>query len=129
MGLLSVCWRALNEIDAGICEGLTYEEVESQHPDIARDRKNDKLRYRYPQGESYVDLIHRLEPVILELERSRAPMLVVAHKAVIRSMLAYFTGKSQEECPHIDIPLHTVFKLTTRAYGVEVERFNILKDM
>lgn len=128
MGLLSVCWRALNEIDAGICEGLTYGEIESQHPDVARDRKNNKLRYRYPQGESYIDLIHRLEPVILELERTRAPMLVVAHNAVIRCMLAYFTGKSQEECPFIDIPMNTVFKLTTRAYGVEVERFNILKE-
>lgn len=128
MGLLSVCWRALNEIDAGICENLTYEEVEIQFPHVAAERKKDKLSYRYPKGESYQDVIHRLEPVILELERHREPIIVVAHNAVIRCMLAYFTGKDVQDCPHIEVPLHTVFKLTTRAYGVEIETFDILKE-
>jgi len=30
----------------------------------------NKLTYRYPGGESYEDLVARLEPVIMELERS-----------------------------------------------------------
>ena len=29
----------------------------------------NKLEYRYPLGESYLDVIHRLEPVIVETER------------------------------------------------------------
>lgn len=128
LGLYSVCWRALNEIDAGVCEGLTYAEVEQQFPHVARERKKDKLKYRYPGGESYVDVIHRLEPVILELERARNPILVVAHNAVVRAIYAYFTGMPQEECPLLEIPLHTVFKLTTRAYGVEVETFDLEVD-
>lgn len=120
---LNLRWRALNEIDAGICEGLTYEAVADKHPEVARDRKRDKLRYRYPGGESYVDVIHRLEPVILEIERQRGPVLVIAHNAIIRSIYAYLTGKSQQECPFIEVPLHTVFKLTTRAYGAKEKRF------
>lgn len=120
---LNLRWRALNEIDAGICEGLTYEGVAEEHPDVARDRKRDKLRFRYPGGESYVDVIHRLEPVILEIERQRGPVLIIGHNAVIRSIYAYLTGKSQHECPFIEVPLHTVFKLTTRAYGAQEQRF------
>lgn len=120
---MNLCWRALNEIDAGICEGLTYAEVAEKHPEVAAARKEDKLRYRYPGGESYVDVIYRLEPVILELERQKGPVLIVAHNAVIRSIYAYFTGKRQDECPNIDIPLHTVFKLTTTAYGAMETRY------
>lgn len=81
---INVCWRALNEIDAGTCEGMTYKEIKEQMPDVALARKRDKLRYRYPMGESYVDVIQRLEPVILELERQREPVLIVAHNAIIR---------------------------------------------
>lgn len=120
---LNLRWRALNEIDAGICEGLTYEAVAEQHPDVARDRKQDKLRFRYPGGESYVDVIHRLEPVILEIERQRGPVLIIGHNAVIRSIYAYLMGKPQNECPFIEVPLHTVFKLTTRAYGAQEQLF------
>lgn len=120
---MNICWRALNEIDAGICEGMTYESVAKDLPEVSEERKKDKLRYRYPGGESYVDVITRLEPVILEVERQRKPVLIVAHNAVIRAIYAYFMGKPQEKCPYIDIPLHTVFKLTTRAYGAEEQRF------
>lgn len=120
---INMCWRALNEIDAGVCEGLTYASVAETMPDVAAARKADKLRYRYPGGESYVDVLTRLEPVILELERQRGPVLIVAHNAVIRGIYAYLMNKSQSGCPSIDIPLHTVFKLTTRAYGAEEERF------
>lgn len=125
---MNLCWRALNEIDAGICEGMTYKSVSEKLPQVAQERRKDKLRYRYPGGESYVDVIHRLEPVILELERQRGPVLFVAHNAVIRAIYAYFMGESQEKCPYVDIPLHTVFKLTTRAYGVEEQIFKLDVD-
>lgn len=44
-----VHWSALNEIDAGICENLTYAEMREQYPELARQRKQDKLNFRYPQ--------------------------------------------------------------------------------
>jgi broad specificity phosphatase PhoE len=27
-------WRALDEIDAGICDGMTYEQIEADMPDV-----------------------------------------------------------------------------------------------
>ena len=38
---------------------------------------------RYPRGESYEDLVARLEPVIMQMEKLKT-VLVVAHQAVIR---------------------------------------------
>uniref|UniRef100_A0A0K8S315 6-phosphofructo-2-kinase/fructose-2, 6-biphosphatase 1 n=1 Tax=Crotalus horridus TaxID=35024 RepID=A0A0K8S315_CROHD len=113
-------WKALNEIDAGVCEEMTYEEIQASYPQEFALRDQDKYRYRYPKGESYEDLVQRLEPVIMELERQEN-VLVICHQAVMRCLLAYFLDKSAEELPYLKCPLHTVLKLTPVAYGCEVE--------
>lgn len=38
--------------------------------------------YRYPRGESMLDLLTRLDPVIHEIERARDPLLIVAHRVM-----------------------------------------------
>ena len=122
-----VRWRAMEEIQVGVCDGMSYEEVEEKMPEEFAARKRDKLRYRYPRGESYEDLIRRLDPVIIELERQRKPILIVAHRAVLRCLYAYFSGEHERErVPHISIPLHTVIKLTPKAYGTAEERFKLM---
>ncbi|XP_076220214.1 6-phosphofructo-2-kinase/fructose-2,6-bisphosphatase isoform X1 [Aptenodytes patagonicus] len=110
-------WKALNEIDAGVCEEMTYEEIQERYPQEFALRDQDKYRYRYPKGESYEDLVQRLEPVIMELERQEN-VLVICHQAVMRCLLAYFLDKSADELPYLKCPLHTVLKLTPVAYAV-----------
>lgn len=46
--------------------------------------------------QSYEDLVQRLEPVIMELERQEN-VLVICHQAVMRCLLAYFLDKSAGE--------------------------------
>ncbi|XP_035206658.1 6-phosphofructo-2-kinase/fructose-2,6-bisphosphatase 1-like isoform X2 [Stegodyphus dumicola] len=116
-------WKALNEIDAGICEEMTYEEIQERYPEDFAARDQDKFHYRYPRGESYEDLVARLEPVIMELERQEN-VLVVGHQAVLRCLLAYFLDKNSE-LPYLRVPLHTVIKLTPVAYGCEMELFKL----
>ena len=36
----------------------------------------DKFHYRYPRGESYEDLVARLEPVIMEMERQDSLLII-----------------------------------------------------
>ncbi|XP_075525748.1 6-phosphofructo-2-kinase/fructose-2,6-biphosphatase isoform X2 [Dermacentor variabilis] len=117
-------WKALNEIDAGICEEMTYEEIQEKFPEEFAARDQDKFHYRYPRGESYEDLVARLEPVIMELERQEN-VLVVAHQAVLRCLLAYFLDKNSEELPYLRAPLHSIIKLTPTAYGCEMKKFSV----
>lgn len=124
-GFKPLHWRALSEIEVGVCDGMTYLEVEQEYPDEFRARKKDKLRYRYPRGESYLDLIQRLEPVIFALEKATSPILVIGHRAVIRCLYAYFVDLTAEDVPHISVPLHTVIKMIPRAYGTDVETFEL----
>ncbi|KXJ20233.1 6-phosphofructo-2-kinase/fructose-2,6-bisphosphatase 1 [Exaiptasia diaphana] len=117
-------WTALNEIDAGVCEGMTYEEIQEKYPEDFARRDEDKFHYRYSRGESYEDLVARLEPVIMELERQQN-VLVICHQAVARCLLAYFLDKNYEQLPYIKVPLHSVLKLTSVGYGCQVEKFDL----
>uniref|UniRef100_A0A673JY07 6-phosphofructo-2-kinase/fructose-2,6-bisphosphatase 2 n=1 Tax=Sinocyclocheilus rhinocerous TaxID=307959 RepID=A0A673JY07_9TELE len=117
-------WKILNEIDAGICEEMTYEKIKETHPDEYFLRDQDKYHYRYPGGESYQDLVQRLEPVIMELER-QGNVLVICHQAVMRCLLAYFLDKSADDLPYLKCPLHVVLKLTPVAYGIKIDNFDV----
>ena len=62
-------------------------------------------------GESYLDVIERIRPVIIELERQRRSVLVVCHLAVLRCIHAYFMGTKLEDIPYKSFQRHTLYKL------------------
>ncbi|XP_031271771.1 6-phosphofructo-2-kinase/fructose-2,6-bisphosphatase isoform X3 [Pistacia vera] len=126
VGFPKIQWRALDEINAGVCDGMTYEEIRKNMPEEYDARKKDKLRYRYPRGESYLDVIQRLEPVIIELERQRAPVVVISHQAVLRALYAYFADRPLKEIPHIEMPLHTIIEIQMGVTGVQEKRYKLM---
>ncbi|XP_062210921.1 6-phosphofructo-2-kinase/fructose-2,6-bisphosphatase-like [Phragmites australis] len=126
IGFPKIQWRALDEINAGVCDGMTYDEIKKIKPEDYESRRKDKLRYRYPRGESYLDVIQRLEPVIIELERQRAPVVVIAHQAVLRALYAYFADRPLEEVPNIEIPLHTIIEIQMGVAGVQEKRYKLM---
>jgi broad specificity phosphatase PhoE len=95
-------------------------------PDEYEARSRDKFHYRYPRGESYQDVIQRLDPVIIEIERTRKPVLVIAHQAVLRALYAYFQGIEPSQCTRLPIPLDTVIALEPHAYGCREQRVALL---
>jgi len=115
--------RGLDGLEHGVCDGLTREEFAQKFPEEYAARLADKLTYRYPRGESYEDIIQRLEPVILEIERSKHPILIVSHDAPLRCLYAYLMGLEQEKCPYVPIPPHTLIALTPKAYVCEVKTY------
>jgi broad specificity phosphatase PhoE len=119
-------FRSLDEIDAGECDGMTYTEVRKRYPDQFEARAKDKLNYRYPRGESYNDVIMRLDPIIIEMERHEHPILIVSHQGVIRALYAYLMDTPPADCPHLPVPLHTVMELMPTAYGCSERRFPLL---
>lgn len=122
-----LAWKSLDELDAGVCDAMTYEEIEKYYPEDYANRDDDKFNYRYRGGESYRDVVVRLEPIIMELERQEN-ILIIGHQAIIRCLYAYFHALSQEDLPYIKIPLHTVIQLTPKAYGCDEKRFQLPID-
>uniref|UniRef100_A0A7S0WQL4 6-phosphofructo-2-kinase n=1 Tax=Pyramimonas obovata TaxID=1411642 RepID=A0A7S0WQL4_9CHLO len=105
-------YRNLDEIFAGEYEGMTVEEIQQIAGDEAAMRKVDKIGYRYPRGESYFDLIARLDPLVHEMESYKEPLLIISHQAVLRVVYSYLMDLSRETAPKREIPLHTVMKVT-----------------
>ena len=73
---LNFRWKLLNELDSGVCDDMTYEDIIQQMPGEYSRRDADKFHYRYPRGESYEDLVARLEPVIMEMERQDSLLII-----------------------------------------------------
>jgi broad specificity phosphatase PhoE len=103
----------LNELCAGKLDSLTYDQMREDYPREYAARAADKLNYRYPGpgGESYQDVIMRLDSTILMLEQTRGNVLVVCDRAVCRVLLAYFKSAQQgggapdlESLPDMHVP-------------------------
>ena len=99
-----------------------YAEIKEKYPDDFAARDEDKYNYRYRGGESYRDVVIRLEPIIMELERSEN-VLIITHQAIVRCIFAYFVDIEQDRSPWMNVPLHTLMKLTPKAYGTVTERY------
>lgn len=124
--------RMLDELNAGIMEGLTYDEIRTKYAEEYLRRRRDKLAYRYPGpgGEGYLDVINRIRPVIVELERMTDHCLLVTHRSVARVLLAYFQGLKREDVANLDCPLGMLYQLEPKPYGVEFKawRYNAKTD-
>ncbi|XP_030750065.1 6-phosphofructo-2-kinase/fructose-2,6-bisphosphatase-like [Sitophilus oryzae] len=115
--------QALHELDeiwSGDCESLSYEELQERFPKELALRDREKLKYRYPQGESYVDVMQRLVPVLTQLE-CETNVLTVSHQAVLRCVLAYFMETPVDEIPYVHVPLHTIIKITLQGFNYNME--------
>lgn len=76
---------------------------------------------RFPGGECYSDLIHRVQSVVIDLEQQVCPCVVVSHVSVLQALVAYFRGSPVEKCMSIEIPIHTVIKFTPVRGGGWIE--------
>ncbi|MDY0389440.1 bifunctional nucleoside/nucleotide kinase/histidine phosphatase family protein [Desulfobulbus oligotrophicus] len=96
-----------NEIYAGQCEGMTYEEVRQQMPDVAKERGRNKYSYVYPDGEGYMTMEERvlrgLKKVFF-LNNYSENIMIVGHRAVNRVILSCFLSRQEEEIPYIYMP-------------------------
>ncbi|MBN2419331.1 MAG: histidine phosphatase family protein, partial [Deltaproteobacteria bacterium] len=96
-----------NEIDSGICECMSYDEIRNTMPDIYKARKKDKYNYVYPEGEGYVTMKERINRGInkvLYLSDISRNIIIVGHRAANRMILSHFLFRREEDVPYIYIP-------------------------
>lgn len=134
-------FKIMDEIDSGICEGLTYKMIEKQHPQEYEARRRNKLYYRYPGGESYLDVVspskssimtvkltvmqvHRLSPVVVEVERAKHHILIISHRVISRILLSYFLNLTQEQATDLEIPLEVCYCIVPRSYGADLCKYS-----
>jgi broad specificity phosphatase PhoE/predicted kinase len=99
--------KEFNEIHAGICEGMTYDEIQRLMPDVYSARKADKYNYVYPDGEGYMTMKERIQVGIKKafyLNRRPDNIMIIGHRAVNRMILSHFLYRREEDVPYIYVP-------------------------
>jgi broad specificity phosphatase PhoE len=98
----------LAEIGFGEWEGLTYDEVMLQDPDVVAKREADKWEFLPPGGENYRQLALRVGAWYATLERDA---VVCAHGGTGRALVALLGIAPPEEAVHQEIDQGVVYVL------------------
>ena len=93
-GLEPIVLDALAELDFGEVEGLRYDEIEAERPELFRAWMDEPARVCFPGGEGLSDLRVRVLPALEQIRarHEREAVAVVAHGGVIRVVLAEVLG-------------------------------------
>ncbi|OKY75326.1 MAG: 6-phosphofructokinase [Desulfobulbaceae bacterium DB1] len=113
-----------NEIHAGICEGMTYQEIRQQMPFVANARNRNKYNYVYPEGEGYLTMekrVHRGLKKVFYLNSYNDNIMIVGHRAVNRMILSDFVFRPKEEVPYIYMPQNRYYHLQIDPYKKQFE--------
>ncbi|THH28959.1 hypothetical protein EUX98_g5221 [Antrodiella citrinella] len=104
------------EINPGVWDGMTPDQVRKYYPDEWERFVNDPYAYRAPRAESYHDLC--------ELERETEDLLIIGHASVIRCMLAYLIGLPASEIPAIEVARGDLIEVVPTSYGVHSQAYH-----
>lgn len=84
--------KDLREINFGIFEGKTYEEIKSEYPEKVEKMKNDWRNFKADKGESINEMMLRVAEKMNEIinQYRNKKILVVAHAGVIQALISYY---------------------------------------
>lgn len=110
----SMSLAELDEIDAGVCEDMCYDDVRTSMPLEYAARAANKYQYVYPRGESYAMLKER---VARGLRRAlfiagEDSLLIVGHQAINRTVLSLFLFQRPDDVPYTYIPQNQYYHIT-----------------
>jgi alpha-ribazole phosphatase len=93
-GLNITTSEKLREIHFGDIEGLTFEEIDRQYPELSKSWSDDDLTFRFPNGESFTELEERVRGFIAEIDSHNrdCTILIVSHGGLLRMLICHVLG-------------------------------------
>lgn len=109
---------ALHGLDHGRFDGHLLAQV----PEEAKPRR---WHHKWPDGESWQDVVGRIDPLIFELERAEGAGLVLADPEVLKAIYAYFVGITPGDARGLSFEPQWVVKLHIHGYGCDEVVYNV----
>jgi broad specificity phosphatase PhoE len=94
LGLTTVVDERLNEIDNGLIEGLSDEEIRTKYPEVWEGFQKRAADFRFPEGETGEQACHRIAKFIEE-KRQLHPhknIVLVSHEGLMRILMCHLMG-------------------------------------
>jgi broad specificity phosphatase PhoE len=82
----------LNEIDNGLIEGLSEEDIRDQYPDVWTAYQDGDRDFQWPEGESGEQAQNRIVGFINEHLDQEGDIVVIAHDGIIRLLICHILG-------------------------------------
>lgn len=92
LGIEPVADPRLNEIDIGLLDGLSDDEVRLRFPEAWRASEERSSDHRWPGGENGAEALERIAGFMQEREGGGGNLLVVAHDGIIRLYVCRVLG-------------------------------------
>jgi alpha-ribazole phosphatase len=118
----------LREANYGECEGLTFDEIRNQHPDVAKLIANfDLSRLKFPDGESFEEFTARVSTFLdrLKNHHSSETIVIAAHAGPIRVLVCRLLGIGMEHWRQIGCDNASLSIVNTHPRGAIL---NLLND-
>ncbi|MBP2627848.1 MAG: hypothetical protein H6Q68_2559 [Firmicutes bacterium] len=124
--LAPVVIRELQEINMGLWDGVTFEEIRYTYPGEFEKRGADIIKFRPPGGESFAECSSRVLSALDEIVRTaRGKILIIGHAGVNRIILSRALGMPLENMLKIKQDYGCLNILKTNNLVQQVEEMNL----
>ena len=116
----------LREIDYGEVEGLTFEQISQQFPDVAELIRQYDPKIQFPGGESFREFAARVGKFADRLKKhvSSETILVTAHGGTVRTLVCQLLGIGLEHWRQIRIDNASLTIIDTNPGGAIISLLN-----
>jgi broad specificity phosphatase PhoE len=115
-GLPVLLDERLREVNLGVWEGMLSEDVKSRYPNELRERDENPLHSRPPQGETLAEVAERARAALNDILRKQAqgPILIVSHGLALAALICLVKNlpieKAYEHIPDNAVPMQVFWK-------------------
>ncbi len=124
---LDITTRAeLSEINFGLVEGLTFDEISQLYPELAETLSNWNTRPKFPGGESLDELNNRVQKFLKRLKKHKPEeaILIVAHFGTLRLIICNLLEIGLEHWQQMRLDLASLSIVETYPQGTILSLLN-----
>ncbi len=116
----------LRELSFGEWEGMSYNEIQAQSPDLLEKWMNDPAHIPPPNGETLIQLATRVKSAVDEIkpQHEEQTVLFVTHGGVIRTLLCLSLGIDLNRHSQFESETGSISELLFYEEGVSLKLFN-----
>jgi broad specificity phosphatase PhoE len=94
LGISPVIDERLNELDSGILDGMSEQEIQERYPDFWKAYLERSADFRFPGGETGEEACRRIANFLEEKRQAHGAgnIVVVSHEGLIRQLMCHIAG-------------------------------------
>ncbi len=125
-GLVVTPCPELREMNYGLCEGLTFGEINQSYPAVAEQCVNFSPSLEFPEGETFQDFSKRTISFLdrLKAHKPSDTVLIVSHNGPLKTLVCHFLGIEMEHWWQIRIDTASLSIIDITPRGAMLSRLN-----